>query len=178
MANKSKVTKGIVAFAILLATLSSSAFAVDINLGDTTVSLDLSDIGDYDVEESNTVENDHNEKDCEFTYELYSAKITGPGDYITLELYKVSKSMSDYDYTWVLEHTIEESSVYPFDGSSKSYDLGGKDGILVSGFTNKGHSSSLYTAAAGLDNGYTFLVIGSSYPWENTRDIFDSIEYS
>jgi hypothetical protein len=159
-----------------------------IDLGPSQISLDLASIGDYSVEKKSTSTADHREKGVDFTYAVYPATITAEetSGQVLVEVHEMSESMPlDAAISWKdtvtgLEHCIEQSELVPRRASiqTEPYQINGHEGILAK--IDEGGSNPMYVAAYSPDqtdgSGTIVCIVGSTFSWQTTKAIFDSIE--
>lgn len=166
----------------------STASGETIDLGPAQISIDLASIGDYSVEKESSSTADHNEKGADFTYAIYPATITAEetSGQVHIEVHEMSASMpldsaiSNRDAATGLEHCIEQSGLVPRRTAiqTEPYQINGHEGILAK--IDEGGSDPMYIAAYSPDqkdgSGTIVCIVGSNFPWQTTKAIFDSIE--
>jgi hypothetical protein len=79
-----------------------------------------------------------------------------------------------------LEHCLEQADMMPrrMEMQMKPYTIDGHEGILAT--IDRGKENPLYIVAYSPDleagSGTVVCIVGSSFPWETTQSIIDSIE--
>ena len=167
---------------------ASPASGETIDLGPAQISMDLASIGDCTVEKESSSTADHNEKGVDFTYAIYPATITAEdtSGQVLVEVHEMSASMpldeaiSSRDTATGLEHCIEQSELVPRRSAiqTEPYQINGHEGILAK--IDEGGSDQMYIVAYSPDqkdgSGTIVCIVGSNFPWQTTKAIFDSIE--
>jgi hypothetical protein len=164
------------------------ASAETIYLGPAQISLDLKSLGSYSVDVDSSSSMDHNEREADFMYKLYTAKLTsnGTSDQVLIEIHEISTpmplntSVSRKDTSTGLQHCLEKSDLIPgmMDLQTKPYQIDGHEGVLAQiGGDGKNY---MYIVAYSPDekdgSGRFVCVVGSNFPWETTKAIFDSLK--
>jgi len=166
----------------------SLASAETIDLGPAHISMDLKSLGSYSVEEGSSSSMDHNKRGADFTYNLFPAKVTagGTSDQVLIEVHEMSASMpldtsiSNRDTSTGLEHCLAQSDLIPgrTDLQTEPYQVDGHEGVLAK--IDENGKDTMYIVAYSPDqkdgSGRIVCVVGSDFPWETTKAIFDSID--
>lgn len=166
----------------------SLASGETLDLGPAQISVDLTGLGSYSVEKGSSSSLDHQEKEAEFEYSLYPAKVTAEGtsSQVNIEVHEMSTSMpldtsiSRKDTSIGLEHCIEQSGIVAgrMDLQTEPYQIDGHDGVLAQ--IDKSGKDPMYIIAYSPDqkdgSGMVVCIVGSDFPWETTKAIFDSLE--
>ncbi len=172
-----------------LATTIALASSDAVDLGPAKLSLDLASAGSYTIEkgESSELAHDYDRKISNFQYSIESAAVAfeGTSSQVMIEVHKMSaseplgKQISERNTISVLEHCIEQSDMKPrrADYQTKSYTIDGHEGILAT--VDTGEKDPLYIAAYSPDekdgSGSVICIVGSNFPWETSKGIFDSV---
>ncbi len=172
-----------------LTTTIALASSETVDVGPAKVSLDLAIAGSYTVEkgESSELEHNHDPEIPDFQYSICPATVSfeGTSSQVMIEVHEMSasepldKQISGKRTISVLEHCIEQSGILPHraDYQTKSYTIDGHEGILVT--VDRGEQDPLYLAAYSPDEkdsyGSIICIVGSNFPWETTKIIFDSV---
>lgn len=161
----------------------------NVDLGPASISVDLSIAGPYSIEKGESIESEHDyEKNApQFQYSIYPATVTyeGTSNEVLIEVHKISQSqlldeqISGRRQISALVHCLEQSEMMPrrSEYQTESYTIGGLEGILAT--VDAGSDNPLYIAAFSPDesngSGSTICFIGSDFPWETTKKIFESV---
>lgn len=166
----------------------SLASGETIDLGPAQISMDLKSLGSYSVEKGSSSSMDHREREAEFKYNIYPAKVAvdGTTNQVQIEVHEMSTSMpletsiSRKDASIGLEHCIEQSEIVAgsMDLQTEPYQIDGYDGVLAQ--INEAGKDPMYIVAYSPDqkdgSGKVVCIIGSDFPWETTKAIFDSVD--
>ncbi len=159
-----------------------------ISLGVASVSLDLSEIGEYTVETTNLSERNHSSQ-CSygsFDYDRYQANITSDSGQVLMELQILPSGDMDLGASinhWTLRHGLERwdgvlSRVAATANSTANSTT--MDGKHAATRTYTSEDPLVYAAAFCPDEedgwGATFFYIRSDFPQEITEGIFQSID--
>lgn len=177
--------------AILTATIALAASETAV-LGPASISLDLGDLGSYDVEDgySSSLDHSYDRNNPDFEYNIYPAVISfdDSSAQVMLEAHQMSTPMpldtpiSDRDGSTGLEHCILQADMMPrmpkgAELQSEPYTIDGQDGILVT--VDQGDDNPLYVVAYSPNKsngeGDIVCIIGSNFPWATTQSIFQSV---
>jgi len=178
-------------FLVGLMTTMSIAIGETVELGPANVSLELSGAGSYRVEaeESSELEHKHGKNVPEFKYFIYPSTVSfdGTSNRVIIEIHKMSgpsKALNEQIQgrraISALEHCIEQANIIPrrSEYEAKSYTIDGHEGILAT--VDAGEKNPLYIAAYSPDeingSGSIICIIGSEFPWNTTKSIFDSVK--
>jgi hypothetical protein len=167
----------------------SLASGETIDLGPAQISMDLKSLGSYSVEKGSPSSMDHHEREADFKYNIYPAKVTtdGTSDQVQIEVHEMSTSMpletsiSRKDTSIGLEHCIEQSDIIAgtMDLHTVPYSIDGHDGVLAQ-INDEDSKDPMYIVAYSPDqkdgSGKVVCVVGSDFPWETTKAIFDSLD--
>jgi hypothetical protein len=157
-----------------------------VEIGPMIITIETESIGSYSVIKDTSSLLDHKKPD--FTYEIYSASLTfnDRPNQLLIEVHQMSKSnsldspISNKDKITALEHCLERSNLRsPVDDvQNEPYVVDGHKGIFST--VNKDHENPLYIIAFSPDQendaGSIICIIGSDFPRDITKNIFDSIE--
>jgi len=175
----------------LIGLITAVAFASGeaVDLGPLSISLDLSIAGAHSIETEQSSELMHNydRQGSDFQYTIYPATVSydGSSSKVMIEAHQMSETqklddqISGKEQISGLEHCIEQSEMMPRrpDYQSEAYTIDGHEGILAT--VNTGDANPLYIAAYSPDesdgSGSIVCIIGSDFPWETTKSIFDSV---
>lgn len=180
----------LVAICLMCMAATTSLASIDaVDLGPASVSLDLSIGGSYSIKtgEITELEHDYDKMTSAFQYSIYPATATyeGISNQVTIEVHEMSQSrsldeqISGKRQISALEHCLEQSDMMPrrADYETESYTIDGHEGILAT--IDTGGDNPLYIAGFSPDesNGSGSIVcfIGSDFPWETTKSIFESV---
>lgn len=160
-----------------------------VELGPLSISLDLSIAGAHSIENEQSSELEHNydREGSDFSYSIFpaTASYDGSSSKVMIEAHQMSEpqnlneQISGKEQISGLEHCIEQSEMMPRrpDYQSEAYTIDGHEGILAT--VNTGDTNPLYIAAYSPDesdgSGSIVCIIGSDFPWETTKSIFDSV---
>jgi hypothetical protein len=174
----------------LICSISAVSLAAGetIDLGPAHVSMDLNSLGSYSVKEGSPTSMDHHAKETNFKYTIYPATVTSKNNssQVLIEIHEMSASelldtsISRRDTSTGLEHCLEQSDIVTglVGLQTKPYQINGHEGLLVE--VSQNGKGPMYIAAYSPDekdgSGKTVCVIGSDFPWETTKAIFDSLE--
>jgi len=176
------------AFCLICSIIAVSlASAETIDLDPIQVSMNLESLGSYSVEVGSSSSQDHNEREASFEYSIYPATITATGtsDQVLIEVHEMSTSMpldtsiSSRDTATGLEHCIEESDLVPkrMDVQTEPYQINGHEGVLAK--IDEDGKEPMYIVAYSPDqkdgSGKIVCIVGSNFPWETSKAIFDSL---
>ncbi len=164
------------------------AAAETVDLGPVKLSLELQDIGPYNVEKENPSSLSYNSGGNTFAYQYFPASIkaTNTGNRVLLEVHQTSAAQSldasipQYNNTTGLEHLVEISDMMPSgkDVQRQTYYVDGHKGIAF--IVNRSQKSPIYLAAFSPDlkdgSGKTLVIIGSEFPLNTTKSIFESVK--
>ena len=176
----------LIAALCLISMTSAIAIATGetINLGPTSISLDLETLGSYYVEKGDPSSEEHKEPDFQYEITPASIKVDGTSNKVQIEVHKMSmsepleSSISRKDPASGLEHCIEKSNMVPVgeDIQTEPYTIDGQQGLVAT--INSDPENPFYIVAYSPDkksgSGTTVCIIGSDFPWETTKSIFDS----
>jgi hypothetical protein len=166
----------------------STASGETIDLGPAQISINLASIGTYSVDEGSSSSEDHREREADFTYTIYPATISAQStsNQVLIEVHEMSISMpldtsiSMRDTATGLVHCLEKSDLIPrrMALQTEPYEINGHEGVLAE--IDEGGSNPMYIAAYSPDqkngSGKIVCIVGSNFPWQTTKTIFDSIE--
>jgi hypothetical protein len=176
----------------LIGFISTIAVAVGetVEMGPASVSIDLENLGAYAVEMEEPYSLDHNydPMNADFQYTIYLARIKceDSSNQVLLEVHQMSAlqpletPISRKDTLTGLEHCLEQADMTPrrMDVQMETYTVDGHEGILAT--VDIGEENPMYIVAYSPDqedgSGTIVCIVGSSFPWETTKSIFDSIE--
>lgn len=174
----------------LIGLTSSIALAADetVDLGTTKVSMDLLSIGPYNVEKDNPSSSNHNYGGYSFTYQLSSATITASNtsNRVMIGVYQMSTPEPlDVPIPLLngktgLEHAVEESGMMPSGNGvqKQQYYVDGHKGMAM--IINRDQKGPIYLASYSPDmkdgSGKTIVIIGSDFPLNTTKSIFESFK--
>lgn len=176
----------VVLFLIALAGPIALTAADTIDLGPARVSMNLEGIGPYNIEMKNQSPSDHSYVGYAFTYKFFPATIksNGTGNQVLIEVQQLS-SPQPLDMPILqlngkigLEHCVEESDMMPPGNVQRQmYYVDGHKGIAF--IVNRDQKGSIYLAAYSPDMkdgfGDIVIIIGSDFPLDITKRIFESI---
>jgi hypothetical protein len=166
----------------------SLASSDEISLGPASVSLDLSTAGSYSIEIGDSIESEHDyDRNAPgFQYSIYPASVTyeGSSSKVQIEVHRISQSQSLDDQISgrrpisALVHCLEQSEMMPrrSEYETEPYAIAGYEGLLAT--VDTGGDNPMYIAAFSPDesngSGSTICFIGSDFPWDTTKKIFES----
>jgi hypothetical protein len=176
----------------LIIPISAIALAAGetVDLGPASISLELEGIGAYavEMEDSYSLDHNHDPANSDFEYAIYTAGITCDEvpNQVFLEVHQMSMArpldtpISKKDTSNGLEHCLREADMMPraMKVRMEPYTIDGLEGILAT--VDQSEKNPLYIVAFSPDrkdgSGTIVCIIGSDFPWETTKSIFDSIK--
>lgn len=177
----------------LIVSTFATALAVTetVDLGPVKLSLDLQSVGAYNVEKDNPSLLNYNSGGNTFSYQYFPAtiKTSNTGNRILLEVHQTSTPQSleasipqynNTNNTTGLEHLVEISDMMPSgkDVQRQTYYVDGHKGIAL--IVNRDQKRPIYLAAFSPDLkdgfGKTVVIIGSDFPLNATKSIFESVK--
>lgn len=179
-------------FIVLCLVVSTSATALaateTLELGPARVSMNLEGIGPYNVEKENPSQLNHNYVGYTFTYQFFPAtiKANNTGNRVLIEVHQLSNPQSlDVPILQLngkigLEHCVEESDMMPSgnDIQRQPYYVDGYKGVAF--IVNGNQKGPIYLAAYSPDLkdgfGKIVVIIGSDFPLNATKSIFESVK--
>jgi len=164
----------------------ASGASETIEVGPARVSIETESLGSYTIMKDTPFLEDHKKPD--FTYGIYSGSLKSNDNpnQVLIEVHQMSTSnsldtpISNKDKITGLEHCIERSNLRSpgDDVQIEPYVIDGHNGILET--INKDQENPIYIAAYSPDqendSGTMVCIIGSDFPLDITKNIFESIE--
>lgn len=162
--------------------------AESVSLGPANVSMDLQGIGTYNIVRESPTSLNHNFGGYIFPYEIFSASIKSNNttNQVLVDVHQMggpqslSAPVQQLNTQTGLEHCIEESGIMPAGNGIKKeqYSIDGQEGLLVT--INRTQKMPIYIAAYSPDlrggSGKTVVIIGSDFPWNTTKSLFESVK--
>lgn len=157
-------------------------------LGPAMVSMDLQGMGPYQVAKDSPVSLNHNFGGYVFSYEVFSATIefNNSTNQVLIGVHQMgaseplTSSVPQLNTLTGLEHCVEASGMLPRSNeiSKEQYAIDGQEGLLMT--INRAQNGPVYIAAYSPDlkggSGRTVVIIGSDFPWNSTKNIFESVK--
>jgi hypothetical protein len=167
---------------------TSPALGETVDLGPAHVSVDLTNLGSCSVDKGPTSSTDHPEREADFTYTIYPAAVTveDTSDKVLIEVHEMSTPMSldtaisERDTSTGLKHCIEQSGLISgkMDLQTEPYQVDGHEGVLAE--VEGDGKDPMYIVAYSPDeidgSGKIVCIVGSDFPWETTKAVFDSLD--
>ncbi len=171
----------------ILTSAVSIAAAETIDLSTFGISMDLQGIGPYNVQKGVPSSSNHNYGGYAFAYQFFPATVTASNtdNRVEIGVFQLSNPepldvpIPILNMKTGLEHTVEESNLMPSgrDIQKQQYYIDGNKGIAMTINRNQG---PIYVAAYSPDMrdglGKTVVIIGSDFPIDVTKSIFESVK--
>lgn len=183
------MSKLLAAFCLIILTSSIALAAAEtVDLGPTKISMDLQGMGPCNVEKENPSSSNHNYGSYTFTYKIFPATITASntGNLVLIEVHQMSTPQSldmpvpQLNMKTGLEHCVEISDMMPpgKEVMRQPYYIDGYKGMAM--IINRDQKGPIYLASYSPDMKYGFgntvIIIGSDFPLNTTKHIFESFK--
>lgn len=183
------ILKLIAALCLISMTLATALAANEtVELGPAKISMDLQGLGSYKVVKDSPSTLTHSFGGYTFSYGIFPASIrfNNTTNQILLDVHQMSNPqplnapVPQLNAMTGMEHCIQLSGMLPpsKDTKKEPYTIDGQEGLLLT--ISRDQNVPVYIAAYSPDlkdgSGKTAVIVGSDFPWNTTKGIFESVK--